>query len=269
MSVSQYVFDNSQDCSELDRLQLIERIFDPKSKRRILSSGITSGWRCLEVGAGAGSIARWMSEIVGESGKVVAVDLDTKYIDNIDLPNVEVIKADIRNLSLENHSFDVIHARYVLIHISDFRLALANMIKLLKPDGWLVLEEPDFGAARAIVGQGIESVNRINQSIWQMFENREMDHAFGLKLPAIAQKFNLHLLSIENDTHLANGGTDIAKMMKMSALQLSEKYISTGKSTLDDIEKYCQFTENVSAWAIYYATVGVVVQKKLFSTNSI
>jgi SAM-dependent methyltransferase len=263
MSTSQYIFDNSQDASELKRLQAIERIFDPKSKKRILSTGIANGWRCLEVGAGAGSIARWMSEIVGESGRVMAVDLDTRFIADINLPNIEVIKSDIQNLSLEHHSFDLIHARYVLIHISDFRLALANMLKLLKPNGWLVLEEPDFSAARAIAGQGMESVNRVNQSIWQMFENRGMDYAFGVKLPAILQEFNLELLCVENDAHLVNGGSSVAKMMKMSTLQLAEKYISTGKSTHEDIEKYCQFAEDQSAWAIYYATVGVIAQKTI------
>jgi len=264
MSVSQYVFNSSQDSAELERLQAIEQIFDPASQRRILSTGITEGWRCLEVGAGAGSIARWMSEIVGESGKVVAVDLDTRFsANNINLPNVEVIKADIQNLALENQEFDLIHARYVLIHISDFRLALANMLKSLKPNGWLVLEEPDFSAARAIAGQEIESVNRVNQSIMQMFESRGMDYGFGVKLPAIAQEFNLQLSSIKNDAHLSNGGSDLANMMKMSALQLAEKYVSTGKSTHTDIEKYCLFTEDPSAWAIYYATVGVVAQKTI------
>jgi len=213
--------------------------------------------------AGAGSIARWMSEVVGEMGKVVAVDLDTRFIANINLPNVEVIKEDIQNLSLDDRSFDLIHARYVLIHISDFRSALANMLKLLKPNGWLVLEEPDFSAARAIAGKEIESVNRVNQSILQMFENRGLDYAFGVKLPAIVQEYNLQLLSIENDAHLANGGSDIANMMKMSALQLAEKYVATGKSTLEDIEKYCLFAEDRSSWAIYYATIGVVAQKTI------
>jgi ubiquinone/menaquinone biosynthesis C-methylase UbiE len=260
---TQYVFDNSQDSSELKRLQSIEQIFDPASKRRILSTGITDGWRCLEVGAGAGSIARWMSEVVGEMGKVVAVDLDTRFIANINLPNVDVIKEDIQNLSLDDRSFDLIHARYVLIHIPNFRLALTKMLQLLKPNGWLVLEEPDFSAARAIAGQEIEAVNRVNQSILQMFENRGMDYAFGVKLPAILQEFDLQLLSVETDAHLANGGSDMANMMKMSALQLAEKYVSTGKSTHEDIKKYCLFAEDKSSWSIYYATAGVVAQKTI------
>ncbi|NEP80775.1 MAG: methyltransferase domain-containing protein [Okeania sp. SIO3C4] len=46
----------------------------------------------------------------------------------------------------------VIHARCLLIHIRDFQLALSKMVDLLKPGGWLVIEEPDFSAAKAIAG---------------------------------------------------------------------------------------------------------------------
>lgn len=265
MASSQYVFNNVRDSAEFVRLQAIELIFDRSTQRRITSTGISEGWRCLEVGAGAGSIARWLSAVVGEKGKVVAVDLDTRFIENINLPNVEVIKADIQTLALEDQGFDLIHARYLLIHILDFRLALTRILQLLKPNGWLVLEEPDFSAARAIAGKDLESVNRVNQFIWKMFKNRGLDYAFGVKLPTILQEFDLHLLSVESDNHLANGGTGIANMMKMSALQLAEKYISTGKSTQEDIEKYCLFAEDQSAWAIYYATVGVVAQKLAFT----
>jgi ubiquinone/menaquinone biosynthesis C-methylase UbiE len=265
MSTSQYVFNNAKDSTEFVRLQAIEQVFDRSTQKRITSTGISEGWRCLEVGAGAGSIARWLSSVVGEKGKVVAVDLDTRFIENINLSNIEVIKADIQNLTLEDHGFDLIHARYVLIHILDFRLAITRMLKLLKPNGWLVLEEPDFSAARAIAGKEIESVNRVHQSIGQMFENRGLDYAFGVKLPEILQEFDLQPLSVENDAHLANGGSGVANMMKMSALQLAEKYISTGKSTQEDIEKYCLFAEDQSAWAIYYATVGVIAQKIAFT----
>lgn len=260
---SQYVFSGTQHFSELERLQAIELVFDPASHQRIQSTGITKGWRCLEVGAGAGSITRWLAETVGNSGKVVAIDLDTRFVANLSLSNVEVLEADIRHLPLENGSFDLVHARYVLIHIADFQVALTRMVKLLKPGGWLVLEEPDFSAARAVVGEtaACQSMDRVNQAILQMFENRGMDYALGIKLPAILQEFGLQQLSVENDTPLSNGGSGVATVMKMSALQLAEKYIATGRVTEEDIKNYCLFANDERAWAIYYATVGVIAQK--------
>lgn len=263
MSMSQYIFSDSQNAKELERLQAIEQVFDPASRRRIQATGIATDWRCLEIGAGAGSITRWMAAVVGEGGKVAAVDLDTRFVANIKLPNVEVLEADIRHLTRENHSFDLVHARYVLIHIPDFQVALSKMLDLLKPGGWLVIEEPDFSAARAIVGEdtACQSMNRVNRAIVQMFANRGMDYSLGVKLPAIFQRRGLQQLLVENDTPLSNGGSGIANVMKMSTVQLAEKYIATGEATPEDIENYCLLAEDQNAWAIYYATVGVVAQK--------
>lgn len=266
--MSQYIFTDSQLSKELERLQIIEQVFDPASQRRIQSTGIAKHWRCLEVGAGAGSIARWLAAAIGENGKVVAIDLDTRFVADLQLPNVEVLQADIRHPPFEhdsfsNNSFDLVHARFVLVHISDFQVALSRMLDLLKPGGWLVIEEPDFSAARAISGAETarQSVDRVNRAIWQMFASRGMDWAIGVHLPAKFQRSGLQQLSVENDTPLCNGGSGMATVMKMSAMQLADKYVATGEATCEDVEQYCQFADDPNTWAIYHAIVGVVAQK--------
>lgn len=263
MSTAQYVFNETQYAQELERLQAIEKIFDPTSHQRLRSTGITTNWRCLEVGAGAGSITQWMAGAVGESGQVVAVDLDTRFVANLEARNVEVLEGDIQHLPLESHSFDLVHTRYVLIHIPDVHAALSRLLDLVKPGGWIVLEEPDFAAARAIAGEDFayRSVNNVNQAIWQMFTARGMDYGLGAKLPALLQPYDLQSFSVEVDTHLSQGGSGIATMMHMSTRQLAEKYIETGAVTQTDIDNYGRFAKDPNAWAIYYATVGVIAQK--------
>jgi hypothetical protein len=58
---------------------LLERIFDPMSRRR-RAMVVQPGRRCLEVGAGHGSMADWMAEQVGPGGRVVATDIDAGYL---------------------------------------------------------------------------------------------------------------------------------------------------------------------------------------------
>lgn len=135
MTESAYIFTNTSFESELARLQVLEKVADPGSRRRILATGITTGWQCLEIGAGAGSIMNWMAEIVGTVGKVTAVDLDTRFIKDTCLPNVEVIEADIEQVTLPS-CYDLIHLRNVLIHLKDPAI-LTKLLKLLKPPGWL------------------------------------------------------------------------------------------------------------------------------------
>lgn len=259
MSQAEYIFTDAQNIKELERLQIIQQIFDPKTRQRILKTRITEKWQCLEVGAGAGSIAQWLAKVVGKNGKVVAVDLETRFLANIKSSNIEILQADIRHLPLPNQSFDLIHARCLLIHIPDFQLALSKILDLLKPGGWLVIEEPDFSAARAITM--CQSVNRVNRAIQKMFTDREMDYALGINLPAICQKRGLQKLSVENDAKLSRGGSYMAKMMKMSTMQLAQKYVATGEVSNSDIEKYCLFADDPHTWAIYHGTVGIIAQK--------
>ncbi len=261
MKSAEYIFDQTQHLKELARLQAIEKVFDPGTQRRLLSAGLQSGWRCLEIGPGAGSIMKWLSETVGVTGKVVAVDVNPRFIEDKKSPQIEIIKADIRSFETLGAAFDLIHARYVLIHIPDYQQTLKRIHSFLKPGGWIVIEEPDFSAARPIFGNkdDFHSVQNVNQAIEQMFRDMGMDHAVGLKLPTLFDADSIK--TIENETPLSRGTSGIATMMKMSTEQLKDKYLRTGKASSRDIEGYCRFSEDPESWGIYYATVAVTAQK--------
>ena len=164
---------------------------------------------------------------------------------------------------MPQQSFDLIHARYVLIHLSDYEVVLTKMFDSLKPGGWLVLEEPDFSASRGITGdaQGLASLCKINQAIEQMYATLRMDYALGLKLPALMQRRGLQHMAVENDAPLCAGGSGMATVMKMSAEQLREKYLATGVVGQSDLERYCRFADDPNSWAIYYATIAVSGRK--------
>jgi 2-polyprenyl-3-methyl-5-hydroxy-6-metoxy-1,4-benzoquinol methylase len=167
---------------------------------------------------------RWMAELVGTEGKVTAVDLDTRFIKDTHLPNVEVIEADINQVTLPG-LYDSIHLRHVLVHLGD-RAILTKLLKLLKPQGWLVIEEPDFSAARFITGTSLQerSLERVHQAICQMFTNQGKDYALGIKLPSMLQQLGLQQIQVENDVPIVAGNSAIARLMKLSAQQLAEKY---------------------------------------------
>lgn len=259
----EYVFRRVEDQLELERLRMIERVFDPASRHRLLATGLQEGWHCLEVGPGAGSIMTWMSGLVGPRGRVVAVDLDPKFLDGTVRPNMTVLQGDIRTVELLERSFDLVHARYVLIHIPDYQTALARMLTCLKPGGWLVLEEPDFSASCGIEGntEQLAAVGKINHAIHVMYDRLGMDYALGQKLPALLQARGLHSVTMGKEGSPSPGGSDMARIMKMSAVQLREKYLATGIVSNEDLDSYCRFADDPKSRAIYYATIAVSGQR--------
>src|SRR5437763_1503307 len=100
--------------AEDERLSLLEELFDPPSRRR--RALVRPGWRCLEVVAGRGSMAVWLAGQVGRAGHVVATDVDTRYLERLDIPNLEVIEHNILEDPPEDlglGSFDLVSSRLI------------------------------------------------------------------------------------------------------------------------------------------------------------
>lgn len=90
-----YTLDNAWSQAR-ERLVTLEALADPGSIRHLEALGVGEGWRCLEVGAGAGSIADWLCRRVGPSGFVLATDLDPSFLEDRQQPNLEVRQHNMR-----------------------------------------------------------------------------------------------------------------------------------------------------------------------------
>jgi ubiquinone/menaquinone biosynthesis C-methylase UbiE len=114
-----YIFD-AQWKKERARLRSLEALFDPTSVRYLAELGVDEGWRCLEVGCGAGGIAFWLADRLGRTGRVVATDLDTHFITAAAqrgtplTPNLHVRTHNITIDPIDEGSFDLAHARAVV-----------------------------------------------------------------------------------------------------------------------------------------------------------
>jgi len=142
--VGVYVFDDSWQRYR-ERLAGLEALYDPQTTRHLGRLGIAEGWHCLEVGGGGGSIAAWMSERVGEAGNVLATDLDTRFLDALAKPNLEVRRHDIVADDLPTEAFDLIHARQVFSAVPDPAQAMKRVVGALRPGGWVLVEDLDWG----------------------------------------------------------------------------------------------------------------------------
>ena len=125
------------------RFAALSAMFDPGTIRHLEGCGVGRGWHCLEVGAGGGSIASWLTDRVGPAGRVLATDIDPRFLETLRLPNVEVRCHNIAADPLPEGDFDLVHARLVLLHVPERDQALKRMIAALKPGGWLVDEGYD------------------------------------------------------------------------------------------------------------------------------
>jgi ubiquinone/menaquinone biosynthesis C-methylase UbiE len=135
--------DEDQIRRELERLHVLARVVDPATRGTLTRLGIGAGWQCCDVGSGAGTVVAWMSEHVGPDGRVVSIDVDTRF-QPVSQGNIEVRTVDVTTDPIGDAEFDLVHARGVLQHIGTREAVLDAMIAATKPGGWIVVTDTDW-----------------------------------------------------------------------------------------------------------------------------
>ncbi len=135
-----YTFDND-DPVAAERLKLLSAVLDEFTISRLSSLGDLAGRRCLELGAGNGSIAGWLADQAGPSGRVLVTDINTRHIP----PDrrYAVVRHDLTSDPLPDGPWDVIHARLVLRHLPGRHSILRRLAATLAPGGALAIGEWD------------------------------------------------------------------------------------------------------------------------------
>lgn len=219
---SDYAFPHSAK-DESRRLQLLEQRLDPLTKRRIQRLGVGKGARCLEIGGGRGSVTRWLSEVVGPTGRVIATDLQLGFMTEIDASNVEVVRHDIRTDTFPPSSFDLIHTRAVLMHLSPSLNLLRRMVTWLAPGGWLVFEEPDFGMW---IGDADPVWATSPQTTHAAFPSLALSQ--GRSLLRQVHQLGLADVGADAEIDIIQAGTDLAEFYQLSQAALALPKVQAG-----------------------------------------
>jgi ubiquinone/menaquinone biosynthesis C-methylase UbiE len=110
------------------------------------------GDRVIDVGCGASDDVLAMARLVGPSGRTVGMDASEKMIEEsrrrskgLSLP-VEFIAGDAHNLDFADGTYDAARADRVFQHLEDPEKALAELIRVTRPGGRIVVTDPDWGA---------------------------------------------------------------------------------------------------------------------------
>ena len=231
MAESRYVFDNAATAETSLRFSGLEATFDPSTIRVLTGAGVTGGWACWEVGAGGGSIARWLAERVGPAGSVLATDIDPRFIPPSRLDQLEVARHDVTADVIPSARYDLIHARLVLSHLPQRREVLARLTQSLRPEGWLVIEDfchafergteppsPADAKFRKVVLALARFMERATGNEWD----------FATSLPQLLAGLGLGDVGGEGRLVFGEGGSPVAGVIEAALRQVGDQMIAAG-----------------------------------------
>ncbi|WP_328468229.1 methyltransferase domain-containing protein [Actinoplanes sp. NBC_00393] len=236
-----YSFDND-DPAAAQRHVLLAEMLDPFTFERLAGIGDLTGRRCLEVGAGGGSVAGWLAARAGPHGRVLATDLNPRHLP-ID-QGYAVLRHDLTSEPVPEPSWDVIHARLVLAHLPARATILGRLADALAPGGILLVEEwvsaypavvlaaPDVAAADLV-----ERYHRI--VVGKLLPANGADPAWGGRTHAAMLAAGLGDVRTEIRAESWAGGTAGAQLIAVNVAQVGAGLRAAGL-TEADLDRLCE-----------------------------
>jgi len=158
--------------------------------------GLRPGQSAIDLGCGPSGILSLLSSAVSPGGRVVGLDADPahtamarRYAAELGLSNVEVVTGDARHTGLPADSFDLVHARTLLVTIPEPGEVLGEMVRLARPGGWVASQEAD--AEHALCYPALPAWDRMREIFQASFSRSGADLHTGRRLTELCRQAGL------------------------------------------------------------------------------
>jgi ubiquinone/menaquinone biosynthesis C-methylase UbiE len=195
-----YALGSNED--ESTRLQRQAEELRPEAAALLGQIGLRPGQSAIDLGCGPAGILELLAAAVSPGGRVVGVDADPVHVTmarehaaHRALAGTEVIEADARRTGLPTASFDLVHARTLLVTIPEPAEVLAEMVRLARPDGWVASQEPD--AEHSICYPALPAWTRLHELFRTSFGRNGADPLIGRKLAELYREAGLRDVQVQ------------------------------------------------------------------------
>jgi len=238
---------------ERRRLELLEQCLDPMTTRSLDAIGVDEGWRCLELGGGGGSITRMLCERVGPAGRVTAVDLDTRFLDELGEDNLDVQRRDLLIDGLPGDGYDLIHARLLLMWLPTREKFLEEMAAALRPGGWLLVEDMDVFPLTTLAEGALAQVWG---TVIGAFEAANVAATLGRQLPDLFDRAGLEAVEPVCHVPMFRGDSPFSAMFMASVAQMRPFIVASG-GTEEQIAEFEREMADSTQWFSGFAFYSV------------
>jgi ubiquinone/menaquinone biosynthesis C-methylase UbiE len=226
----------------------MNKLRDEFTRRLLIDGGIERGMRVLDVGCGSGDVSVIASELVGDGGEVVGIDISENAIATArnaigkKLTSVKFILADITGLPEDIGMFDAIIGRRVLMYLSDVVQSINSLLPHLTVNGKMIFQESDCMVS-AFCAQSMPLHTKILTWMWDTVAKEGGDIHIGRQLYSLMKNAKLKILQMRAEAILNTyeSGSDLGWVAKMMAHRMiSHGVITAEEMNADTLEDRLQ-----------------------------
>ncbi len=220
------------------RLKLLHDCYGPAGRRVLLQAGLLPGMHAADFGCGVGQVTRMLAEMVGLHGKVTGIDVSGAQLEQgrqlcsgHGLENVTFHEASAYETGLPSNAFDLAYCRFLLLHLTDPGRALAEMRRILRPGGILVIEDGNLLSATSVPPSSLDAF----ADLWRRLgPKRNLDYALADRVWHLVRDAGFPDAEIEmHQPAIARGET--RHLLRLSVLEMGPSCVMDGLLTEDEL----------------------------------
>ena len=192
---------------ESARLQRQADELAPDSAALLDRVGLRPGQSAIDLGCGPRGILDLLAGRVAPGGRVVGLDADpahtamaAAFVSDRRLTGVEIVTADACHTGLPSGSFDLVHARTLLVNLPEPAQAVAEMVRLAKAGGQVAVAEPD--TEHVLCYPPLRAFDRMAEIFAAAFRRNGADPAIGRQVPELFRQAGLTDVGVESRTQM-------------------------------------------------------------------
>jgi ubiquinone/menaquinone biosynthesis C-methylase UbiE len=234
------VYALGRDPGESARLRRQSEELRPDSASLLDRVGLRPGQDAIDLGCGPRGILDLLAERVAPGGRVTGLDADPAHVAMArqftaerGLASVQIVAADARHTGLPPASFDLVHARTLLVNVPEPAEVLAEMVRLARPGGWVASLEPDV--ERALCYPAHPAYTRMWELFRAAFGRNGADLLIGRRLAELYRQAGLQEIGIEARARVCQPGDSRRTIGPDLVRSLHPLIVSLGLADQDEL----------------------------------
>jgi ubiquinone/menaquinone biosynthesis C-methylase UbiE len=204
--------------------------------------GVEPGSATIDLGCGVLGVLHVLAERTGPEGRVVGLDREARMVESgrrfADQRGlaVEFIEADATETGLPGQSFDLVHARTLLLNVSNPQEIIGEMVRIARPGGVVAVQEPD--AAAWSCDPPHPAFDILRTAVLSAYRRTGKDFNVGRRVARMLRDAGLGEVRVRATARVTKPGDYYQTFLLTIAGLVREVIIASGELTADEFDSY-------------------------------